>query len=225
MASAQSSSGLIQRLLLNYETPSYLEIGVAEGATFLDVKAVRKVAVDPSFRFPLPDDPSAAFFACGSDDYFQSINGGEMFDVIFVDGLHQFEQALRDLLNAVACLKPRGVIVVDDIFPSSYLASLGDQAKMRAMRDRLDLPRGDWMGDVYKVAAFIERFMPAFAYASTPTPYSQLIMWRGGRDSFEPAALSSVSNLDYADVIVDAIDYRRADLEDILARIAKHVRD
>ena len=53
----------------------------------------------------------------------------EQFDVIYLDGLHVFEQTLRDLMNALHHLQPHGVIVVDDTRPPTYLASLPDRDK------------------------------------------------------------------------------------------------
>jgi predicted O-methyltransferase YrrM len=60
-----------------------------------------------------------------SDIYFGELaSSDEKFDVIVLDGLHTFEQTLRDLLNSEAYLKPNGVVIIDDVMPNSYQASL-----------------------------------------------------------------------------------------------------
>ena len=39
------------------------------------------------------------------------------FDLAFVDGGHEYETAIADIRNAVRLLRPRGIIVVDDLTP------------------------------------------------------------------------------------------------------------
>lgn len=127
---------VIQGLLNLYSNPSYLEVGVNHGITFHAITAARKVAVDPKFNFDVPQArlrPGGAtsdYHEVPSDDYFANRPAGDMFDVIFLDGLHTFDQTLRDLLNAMTCLKPTGAIVIDDVTPSSYAASLPTMEKM-----------------------------------------------------------------------------------------------
>jgi len=59
---------------------------------------------------------------------------GETFDVISIHGLRPFEQALHDLLNAVAVLRPNGLIVIDDVLPSSQDAALRSWPEAMALR-------------------------------------------------------------------------------------------
>ena len=77
---------------------SYLEIGVYAGATFFAIDVARKVAVDAKLRFDRSEhaDPRASFFEMTSNDYFLGPGIGERFDLIFLDGLHTFEQTLID---------------------------------------------------------------------------------------------------------------------------------
>ncbi len=116
-------------LLSLYEEPRYLEIGIAKGETFHNVKATLKVAVDPKFGFDHVEaqrtNPGTTYHEVTSDVYFgKYIEATETFDVIYLDGLHTFEQTLRDLNNALEHLEPRGVILIDDVRPHTYVASL-----------------------------------------------------------------------------------------------------
>ncbi len=125
-------SNVLKRLTNLYEKPSYLEVGVGRGTTFNRVPAERKVAVDPRFGFDHEamgrEHPEATYHAVTSDEYFNTIIGAdEEFDVIYLDGLHVYDQTLRDLLNALEHLQPQGVIVIDDTRPPTYLASLPDR--------------------------------------------------------------------------------------------------
>ena len=65
-------SEVVQTFLNHFEAPRYLEVGVAQGKTFFNVTAGRKIAVDPVFKFDpeAQDDPTASFFQVPSDDWF-----------------------------------------------------------------------------------------------------------------------------------------------------------
>jgi SAM-dependent methyltransferase len=86
---------------------SYLEIGVQQGRTFSVVNVARKVGVDPSSAFATEHTTSDAYFETCA----------ETFDLVFVDGLHTFEQARRDALNALRVLRPGGAVVLHDCDP------------------------------------------------------------------------------------------------------------
>jgi SAM-dependent methyltransferase len=90
---------------------TYLEIGVQTGKTFRAVNVEDKIGVDPD---PQWKDQTHIM---GSDQFFEQLEDDEKFDIIFVDGLHQWEQVARDLANSVEHLAPGGVILVDDCAP------------------------------------------------------------------------------------------------------------
>ena len=71
-----------------------------------------------------------------NDDFFQA--NDEMFDIVFIDGLHTYDQVKKDILNSVDCLKENGIILVHDCMPDS----LSKQAVPRY--------RMIWNGDVWK---------------------------------------------------------------------------
>ena len=50
-----------------------------------------------------------------SDDFFR-INKNK-FDVIFIDGLHEYQQAVNDIENSLGCLNENRVILLDDCLP------------------------------------------------------------------------------------------------------------
>ena len=65
-----------------------------------------------------------------------------MFDIIFIDGLHHYEQVKKDIINSLNCIEENGVIILHDCIPKSYL----EQAVPRSQHL--------WTGDVWK--AFVE---------------------------------------------------------------------
>ena len=145
----------------------YLEIGVAKGSTFFAVQASQKHAVDPRFRF----DPTSrrafsneTYHPITSDQYFHASLGKEKpFDLIFLDGLHTYSQTLRDFLASQALAHSRTVWLIDDTVPSDPIAGDPDLQRVQAAR-RVEGRANDqtWMGDVFKVVAFIDTFCPQY---------------------------------------------------------------
>lgn len=175
---------VIQCYLDLFEQPSYLEIGVSQGHTFHALKAARKVAVDPDFQIAREDwDLASEYYSLESDAYFAALAGhAHPFDVIYLDGLHTLEQTLRDLMNAIDFLRRDGVIVIDDVWPDSYHASLPSVEDMVTVRHAIGATDTSWMGDTYRLVHFIQSFLPRFDYATVAENHGQLVMWRGKRD-------------------------------------------
>jgi hypothetical protein len=133
------------------EPTLYLEIGVNRGRS-LRLAKCRAIGVDPvsEIAFELP--PTAKFVQSTSDDFFESqatsILGSEKPDLIFIDGMHLYEYALRDFINSEKLSPPHGLIVIDDVIPN-----LPEQAS-RERRTKL------WTGDVWKLYAILRRHRP-----------------------------------------------------------------
>lgn len=112
---------IIQTVVEMTRAKTYLEIGVASGAVFFRVKARSKIAVDPRFEFSTmkqiryliknPWNVTNKYYEMTSDEYFQN-EGANVerrgLDVAFVDGLHTFEQSLRDVSNCLRYLNQGG---------------------------------------------------------------------------------------------------------------------
>ena len=219
---------VIQRLLDLHPAPSYLEIGVDQGATFHAVRADRKTGVDPRFAFDLaaaqanPANVNCEYVQCSSDEYFAGLSGRrDLFDLIFIDGLHTFEQTTRDLLNAIQVVKPDGLIIIDDVIPSTYAASIPDLELSRRFWAATANPDGSWMGDVYKVVFFVEQFLPTFSFATLRENHGQTILWRKPRAVPQQGkrSMEAISRLDYIDVVMSADRYNIKPVEEIFREI------
>lgn len=141
---------------------SYLEIGVDEGRTFENIVCPERCGVDPSPKFDTSRLPEGAtFFLATSDEFFGGLGSERAFDVVFIDGLHTFDQAYRDLLNALARARPR-VVMIDDTVPQDQVAAIPDQAASLKRRLELGLSGWYWQGDVWKVVVCISRIIPNF---------------------------------------------------------------
>ena len=109
---------------------SYLEIGCAGNKLFQSVHSERKIGVDP--------------FAGGthrvtSDEFFSQ--NSQRFNVIFVDGLHEYQQIRRDVENALNNVVVGGYIALHDMLPRNWI-----EAHVPCIR------QGPWTGDVWKIA-------------------------------------------------------------------------
>jgi hypothetical protein len=215
----------LQDLLDLFPAPAYLEVGVNRGVTFHALAATTKVAVDPKFDFSQRPEPapgcSAAYHEVTSDTYFGTIaTDADRFDVIYLDGLHTFEQTLRDLINAVEFLTPQGVIVIDDVRPNSYPASLPVPADVRATRALLKVEKDQsWMGDVYKLVFFVETFFQQFSYATIQNNHGQMVMWRQRRAKVVPRGIDVFSRLQFFHCATELPVFRIMPFEEILALV------
>jgi len=102
---------IIQLLIDTYNYKSYCELGVERGDTFLNIKCNRMVGVDP-------DPVSKATVFETSDSFFE--RNEEKFDIIFVDGLHEHKQVVKDLENSLKVLNSGGIILAHDCNPKDF---------------------------------------------------------------------------------------------------------
>lgn len=219
---------VIQPFLDLNKNSRYLEIGVEGGTTFHLINAEKKVAVDPIFRFNVPKNRitnSIEYHEITSDQYFGSISIDEKFDVIFVDGLHTNEQTTRDVLNAVEHLSANGVILIDDVIPSSYAASLEMQSDTAFYRELMELEKFDgdnWMGPVFRVVYFIAAFMQSFDYATIRENHGQTVMWRSIRSQPDctDLTLEQIARMPFIDMLHRMEVLKVRPYPDILSHIA-----
>ncbi len=200
--------GVLRRLTNLYESARYLEVGVNRGVTFDQVPAHRKVAVDPVFQFDHEqkqrENAGTEYHQVTSDEYFASVVGpDEQFDVIYLDGLHVYEQTLRDLMNALHHLQPQGVIVIDDTRPPTHLASLPDREEFFALRRWSGSTDKRWMGDVFKLVWFVETFCPNLTFRTIVNNHGQTVLWRQRRSEVPQRTLGEIADLSFERVVLD----------------------
>ena len=120
---------IINELIKKISGTKYLEIGCDENIVFNQIECSKKVGVDPNKGGTVRDT---------SDNFFK--NNKELFDVVFIDGLHHFEQIIKDFKNSFNVLNDNGYIIMHDLMPRSWLEE--------------HVPRisNDWCGDVWKIS-------------------------------------------------------------------------
>ena len=97
---------IINKIIIKRNYTSYLEIGCFKDETFNQINIKKKIGVDPV---------SGGNLRMTSDQFF--IENKEKFDLIFIDGLHVYEQVIKDIFNSIKVLKENGIILVHDCLP------------------------------------------------------------------------------------------------------------
>lgn len=188
---------------------SYLEIGVEGGNTFLQVEVADKTGVDPHFQFDWLQHhgkDQVQLHPCASDTFFASLDLSRQYDLIFVDGLHTYEQTYRDILHAIRHGHGRSVIVIDDTVPCDVFSTCRDQ--QQAINSRLQFTSVhhlSWHGDTYKVIPLLTAFHPDLRMVTLMDGGNpQTVLWRPLRPEPEDGlrtmqAMWAVQNLAAAD--------------------------
>ena len=118
---------IIQNIIEFKKYKSYLEIGCDRNQSFSNINIDKRVGVDPV---------EGGTHKMTSDEFF--LNNNDKFDIIFIDGLHQYEQVIKDVKNSLNCLTKNGIILLHDCLPRT----LWNQVYPRI--------NSDWSGDVWK---------------------------------------------------------------------------
>ncbi len=203
-----ASARRLNTMLAAMASPArYLEIGVETGHTFFQVSATYKTAVDPHFLFDketAPQDASIEYYEIPSDSFFCDVKRDLKYDLIFLDGLHTWEQTYRDFCNALLLTHDRSVILLDDIFPSDVFSCNRDQVEAIMMRQFMTKdPSNAWHGDTYKIIPMIQAFHPLLSYCTIVTDGNpQALVWRSPRPSIESPIPPSMGALN-----IPALDY------------------
>lgn len=139
---------VINQFISDRDFRSFLEIGTDTGISIRKISADIIVSVDP-------DTSTPATHHMTSDDYFSHCRSN--FDIIFIDGLHEHNQAYRDIQNALKHLNKNGVIIVHDCLPTTEMMQ----------RNTGFYPGGVWTGDVWKAFVKARKDSPYLCYTIT----------------------------------------------------------
>ncbi|NES92529.1 class I SAM-dependent methyltransferase [Okeania hirsuta] len=201
----KSRSDRLNQLATINQSSNYLEIGVAKGVTFNAINIENKVAVEPKFKFNTQEyaTDNIVFLEVTSDEFFRNYaKDFEVFDLIYLDGLHTFEQTFRDFCASLSFAHAKTIWLIDDTCPGSYAQakpSFEDCTKLARLSQEKP---GTWMGDVFKIVAAIHDFFPQFSFATFPH-HGQTVVWNQWRKDFQPLwnSLETISRLEYLDFV------------------------
>jgi hypothetical protein len=144
---------IINHIISKYNFDTYLEIGVSDvNLNFNHIKIKNKIGVDPN------PDVWGIDYNVTSDDFFK-INK-QKFDIIFIDGMHEFHFVYRDIINSLDILNENGVIVLHDCNPENEVIQMVPETKdgIWTNQEWVDFAEnwrklsvdGNWSGDCWK---------------------------------------------------------------------------
>lgn len=132
---------IIKKIIKRENYKSYLEIGCDNDENFSQITLKDKVGVDPL---------KGGTIRMTSDEFF--FKNKKNFDIVFLDGLHTYEQTIKDINNSLKVLNNKGVILIHDCLPKKIWNQI--------------VPRmyGHWNGDVWKAIVHSRTYDHADTY-------------------------------------------------------------
>jgi len=199
---------IIQRLLDTSLSKNYLEIGVSTGGNFAGINAKYKVGVDPIQPSELIKkimDNNCIYHAMPSDDFFAKGYSGTNFDVIYVDGYHEYKQAYRDIMNCFEHLAPNGVIVVHDCKPTDLVVGLPPRLYKHIDPLIKMLNREAWTGDVWKAIVHLRSLHNDLRVFTLDCDFGCAIISKGEPESLLSFSQTEIEAMDFDDLCGDYV--------------------
>ena len=188
---------VMQRIHEHLKPATYVEIGVFRGESLQIVgPQTITLGIDPAPRLERPAGPNQRIFAETSDNFFASHDvlgelGGKNIELAFIDGMHQFDFALRDFINIERLCGPGSVILVHDCFPIDYQTSLRQRSTCF------------WSGDTWRLIMVLRKYRPDLAVHTITAPPTGL----GMIFNLDPTSRVLSDNIDAIVAEFIAIDY------------------
>lgn len=160
----------------------YLEIGVQTGAS-LAIAQCPSIGIDPAPLIGTQGDKQ--IYTMTSDAFFEDalFNFPMDFppvDLVYIDGMHLFEFALRDFINVEKIIDRNAVVVFDDVLPYNEAIAAREQ------------PPGDWTGDVWKVVDIIGNLRFDLDHRLVDVwSTGAFVVWGFGRSAIDAVVLES----------------------------------
>lgn len=129
-------TSIINHLIKKNGYSTYLEIGVRNPReNFNKINCATKDSVDPEVK-------AKAMYTMTSDAFFKKQGREKQYDIIFIDGMHEEKQVMKDISNSLKRLKKGGVIVMHDCNPPTEWHARSYDAYLKE--------RGHWNGTTYR---------------------------------------------------------------------------
>jgi Glycosyl transferase family 2 len=171
----------LERLYRALAPETVIEIGVHNGASLTRLRPPTvAIGIDPNPTVTYPLKTETHIFAETSDEFFaqrrpERLLAGRPLSAGFIDGLHLYEQVLRDFIGLEACCGPRSVLLIHDTVP------LDEPTQSRTRETQFHT------GDVWKAVLCLKCYRPDLDIFTIATP---------------PAGLTVVTGLDPTSLVL-----------------------
>lgn len=189
---------------------NYLEIGINTGISLQYATCDYVIGVDPQPRIEQELNPNTQIFATESDHFFRTqdvqdlVNG--KIQLAFVDGLHQFDQVLKDFINIEKNSTKDTVVLFHDIYP------VVPETATREWNTYY------WAGDTWKFMHIINKYRPNIILKTIPTFPTGL----GFATNLDPSCNILSDNYE---AIVDEFMNTEYDLENPVNLVSNNYKD
>lgn len=160
---------MLSRIHRQLRPRRYLEIGVRHGRS-LALADCPAIGVDPAPEIQLDLGPGVRLCETTSDRFFdeppRELTEAPP-DLVFIDGMHWMEFALRDFMHVERLASPTTLVVIDDIYP-------GHARQARRTRETQV-----WTGDVWKLFVCLAEVRPEFLLLPLDTRPTGLLLVAG----------------------------------------------
>jgi len=161
---------------------SYMEIGVETGQSLQFARAgTFAIGVDPEPRIVHGTNTWCRIFKTTSDDFFakhdlRNIFDNGQVDLAFIDGLHHYDQVLRDFINVEKACDKNSIVLFHDVAPAVAATATREWNTTY------------WAGDTWKIMTILERYRPDLKIMTIPA---------------YPTGLGLVTNLDSTSTVLE----------------------
>ena len=144
---------------------NYLEIGIRHGRSLAQAECP-SIGIDPSPEIKV-ELKNTTIYPNSSDYFFERLAPTILKndrDIMFIDGMHLFEYALRDFINCELYSHENSLIIIDDVFPGH---------PRQALRKR---DSQVWTGDIWKLIPCLNQYRPDLALIAVDTSPTGLLV-------------------------------------------------
>lgn len=163
----------LERLYRELKPETVIEIGIYRGASLALIRPPAiAIGIDPNPRVYHTLRTETHIFAETGDEFFAKCRAekflmGRPLSIGFIDGLHLYEQALKDFINLESCCGPQSVILLHDTVP------FDERTQTRTQETQFHT------GDVWKTVISLKHYRPDLDILTIATPPTGLTVILG----------------------------------------------
>lgn len=203
----------------------YLEITSAGRENGANVRCAHRCIVGPLVEDQAEEDGSLRWCTSDSDHFYDDYASSELFDIVFLDGVHTFEQTLRDFNRSLRLLSAGGLVLIDDCFPSDPIAALRSPVDCVRLKEINGHPDRNWMGDTFRIVPYL-LMMTDYSLAFVSETPGMLAVWgekrKGARARTHMFNVASIRFEEFAEKFVQEVDVLTA--AEVGARVSDRSR-
>ncbi len=177
-----SRTAIINHLIHKYAFESYLEIGVRDGRNFDKILVKKKTGVDP-----YPTKEIKGLHKSTSDSFFNK--NKNLFDIIFIDGLHLEHQVDKDIEGSLTALSDGGFIIMHDCNPPTEFHQRENY--------EIDGKFPPWNGTVWKSFAKLRTINPDLVMSCVDCDWGVGVIKKGSSSCFNHSGILNFNFLDH----------------------------